>query len=146
MQISVGTNQNYRIGNTSFTTVTVNRNFQTAVHKDTGDFADGFGNLCIYREGNWDGSYFTLPQFKVAINMQNCDMLFVDVHRWHGNTPFINHNALHKYQEEGNDRWVEGEDLRIAFVMYYREYMYKCKSPSEELKRVKMEQGGFLRL
>lgn len=132
--IARGTDANYRIGNTSFTTVTVNRNFQTAVHKDSGDYQDGFGNLCIYREGDtWSGSYFTLPQYRVAIDMQNCDMLFVDVHKWHGNTPFVNHNP-------------EAGDLRIAFVMYYREYMYKCKAPAEELERVKMEQGGFLRL
>lgn len=145
MAISRGTNKNWRIGDTSFTTVTVNRNFQTAVHKDSGDYMEGFGNLCIYREGNWGGAHFTLPQFRVAVDMQNCDMLFVDVHRWHGNTPFINHNCLYHHGEK-DAQWKEGDDLRVAFVMYYREYMYKCKSPSEELQRVKMEQGGFLRL
>lgn len=143
LAIARGTNKNYRIGDTTFTTVTVNRNFQTAVHKDSGDFMDGFGNLCVYREGKWDGAYFTLPQYRVAIDMQNCDMLFVDVHRWHGNTPFINHNGLHK---KDGEQWQQGEDLRVAFVMYYREYMYKCKAPKEELQRVKMDSGGLLRL
>lgn len=131
--IAKATNMNYRIGETSFTTVTVNRNFQTAVHKDSGDYPKGFGNLCVYREGNWSGSFFCLPEYRVAIDMQNCDILFVDVHRWHGNTPFVNFDK-------------EAGDLRIAFVMYYREYMYQCKSPKEELHRVKMDQGGFLRL
>lgn len=112
-----------------FTTVTVNRNFQTAVHKDTGDYPEGFGNLCVYREGDFTGSYFCLPEYRVAIDMQNCDMLFVDVHTWHGNTPFV-----------GTDY------TRIAFVMYYREYMYKCKQPAEELKRVQQDKNGFLRL
>lgn len=129
--IARGTNRSYRIGETSFTTVTVNRNFQTAVHKDAGDFRDGFGNLCIYREGDWTGSYFCLPEYRCAIDMQNCDLLFVDVHRWHGNTPFVN-------LKEG--------DLRIAFVMYYREYMYKCDSPSKELEKIKMDKNGFFRL
>jgi len=129
--IADGTNKNYRIADTSFTTVTVNRNFQTAVHKDAGDFPKGFGNLAVYREGHYEGSYFVLPEFRVAVDMQNTDILFVDVHRWHGNTAFKN---------------MSEDYLRIAFVMYYREYMINCKTPSEELKRVKNDRGGFLKL
>lgn len=131
MAISRGTNRNYRIGDTSFTTVTVNRNFRTAVHQDSGDFREGFGNLCVYREGSFEGGYFCLPEYRVAIDMQNTDMLFVDVHKWHGNTPFENCSL---------------DYLRIAFVMYYREYMYKCGSPRKELKRVQMDTGGFLKM
>lgn len=129
--IARATNRNYVIDDTSFTTVTVNKNFTTAVHKDSGDFMQGFGNLCVYRQGYYEGSYFCLPEYAVAIDMQNCDMLFVDVHRWHGNTPFKN----------------QSEDyLRISFVMYYRENMITCKSPSEELARIKKDKGGFYRL
>ncbi len=129
--IANGTNKNYRISNTAFTTVTVNENFQTAVHKDAGDFPEGFGNLIIYREGDFDGSYFCLPEYRVAIDMQNCDILFVDVHKWHGNTPFK--NCIDGYK-------------RIAFVMYYREYMYKCKQPAIELENIKQEKTGYLTL
>lgn len=125
------TNRNYVIDGTSFTTITVNKNFQTAVHKDSGDFQQGFGNLCVYREGDYQGAYFCLPEYAVAIDMQNTDMLFVDVHRWHGNTPFRNESA---------------DYLRISFVMYYRENMIACKSPSEELARIKKDKGGFYRL
>lgn len=129
--IARGTNRNYRIGETSFTTVTVNRNFQTAVHKDSGDFPEGFGNLIVYREGDYKGSYFCLPEYRVAIDMQNCDILFADVHSWHGNTPFTD---------------CSDDYMRIAFVMYYREYMYKCKQPSAELQKIKQEKTGFLTL
>jgi hypothetical protein len=129
--IADGTNKNYVIDDTSFTTITVNKNFRTAVHKDAGDFPDGFGNLIAYREGDWKGGYFCLPQYKVAIDLQNTDMLFVDVHQWHGNTEFT----------ETEEDW-----LRISFVLYYREYMYKCKQPAEELFQVKMSQTGFLKL
>lgn len=131
LAIAIGTNKNYRIGDTSFTTVTVNRNFQTAVHKDAGDFEKGFGNLCVYRQGSFTGSNFVLPQYRVAIEMQNCDMLFVDVHKWHGNTPF----------ENCSDNY-----LRVAFVMYYREYMYKCKQPAEELAAIKNKETGYMTL
>lgn len=129
--IANGTNKNYIIGDTSFTTVTVNKNFRTAVHQDAGDYPDGFGNLIAYREGDWTGGYFCLPQYKVAIDLQNTDMLFVDVHQWHGNTDFIN----------TNDNF-----LRISFVLYYREYMYKCKQPAEELLKMKMDKTGYLNL
>jgi hypothetical protein len=129
--ISNGTNKNYIIGDTSFTTVTVNKNFRTAVHQDAGDYPEGFGNLIAYREGDWSGGYFCLPQYKVAIDLQNTDMLFVDVHQWHGNTDFINTNE---------------DFLRISFVLYYREYMYKCKQPAEELLKMKMDKTGYLNL
>lgn len=129
--IADGTNRNYIIGDTSFTTVTVNKNFRTAVHQDAGDYPDGFGNLIAYREGDWTGGYFCLPQYKVAIDLQNTDILFVDVHKWHGNTDFIN---------------TDDNFLRISFVLYYREYMYKCSQPKEELQKMKMEKTGYLNL
>lgn len=129
--IAQGTNQNYVIADTAFTTVTVNKNFRTAVHQDAGDYPEGFGNLIAYREGNWTGGYFCLPQYKVAIDLQNTDILFVDVHKWHGNTDFIN----------TDEDW-----LRISFVIYYREYMYKCKQPAEELLKMKMDKTGYLNL
>lgn len=129
--IAEGTNRNYVIADTAFTTVTVNKNFQTAVHKDAGDYPEGFGNLIVYREGHYDGSVFCLPEYGVGIDMQNQDVLFADVHSWHGNTPYEN---------------MSEDYLRISFVMYYREYMYKCKSPSEELFDAKMRETGFLKL
>lgn len=154
LNIAKGTNRNYVIADTAFTTVTVNRNFQTAVHKDSGDFPRGFGNLIVYREGeNWSGSYFCLPQYRVAVDLRNTDILFADVHRWHGNTPFINFNpAPTPYSNSKLNpqrdiyRDPNGTDMRISFVMYYREYMINCKQPSEELRDTQMEQGGFLKL
>lgn len=129
--IARATNRNYVIDGTSFTTITVNKNFTTAVHKDSGDYQQGFGNLCVYREGYYEGCYFCLPEYDVAIDMQNTDMLFVDVHRWHGNTPFINQSS---------------DFLRISFVMYYRENMITCESPTQELARIKKDKTGFYRL
>lgn len=130
-KISNGTDINYMIGNSVFTTVTVNRNFQTAVHKDAGDYSKGFGNLCVYRQGYYEGAYFVLPEYRIAIDLHSTDMLFADVHRWHGNTAFEN------MSEDYN---------RTAFVLYYREYMLNCKSPKEELFNIKMNQTGYLKL
>jgi hypothetical protein len=129
--IADGTNRNYIIGDTSFTTITVNENFRTACHQDAGDFTDGFGNLIVYREGSYAGGYFVLPEYRVAIDMQNQDLLFVDVHKWHGNTEI---------------QPLSDDYKRVSFVMYYREYMYKCKSPSGELEQAKMNKTGYLTL
>lgn len=128
-----GTNQSYVIDGTVFTTVTVNKNFRTAVHKDSGDLEAGFGNLIAYREGDWTGSYFILPEFGAGFDLQNGDVLFVDVHHWHCNTPYINFDP-----EKG--------DKRISFVLYYREQMLTCESPSKELESIKQDKNGFLRL
>ncbi len=127
-----GTNQNYVIADTSFTTVTVNKNFRTALHKDSGDLPQGFGNLIAYREGEWTGSYFLMPGFGIAFDLQNGDILFCDVHQYHCNTPYINFD--------------EKTCTRISFVLYYRENMLSCAAPSKELKKIKMEKNGFFRL
>jgi hypothetical protein len=129
--IAKGTNSNYRIAETSFTTVTVNKNFQTAVHQDSGDFKDGFGNLIVYREGEFKGSYFCMPEYRIAIDLQNTDILFADVHAWHGNTNYFD---------------CSEDYMRVSFVMYYRENMYKCKQPAEQLKEIKINKTGFLNL
>lgn len=132
------TNRNYIIGNTAFSTVTVNRNFRTAVHQDAGDLPQGFGNLIAYREGNWTGGFLCLPQYRVAFDLHNTDVLFVDVHKHHGNTPFYIDGVEFK-------EWPAGY-LRVTFVLYYREEIIKCKAPSDELKRMKNLNFGFDKL
>lgn len=128
-----GTNRNFVIPDTSFTTVTVNKSFRTSVHQDAGDYKDGFGNLIVYNDGSYDGGYFVMPQFGVGIDVQPTDVLFADVHQWHGNTEM-------KLREGFK------EVFRISFVLYYREMMFKCKQPSEQLKELKQKKGGYLAL
>ena len=127
------TNANYVLWDTAFSTITVNQNFRTAVHQDAGDHPEGFGNLFVYREGEWTGGYFTLPEWGVGVDMQNKDMLFVDVHRFHGNSPWT--------LDEDN-----GEDLRISFVLYYRTGLRKCLGPTEQLKKLKHKKSSYHRI
>jgi len=129
--IAIGTDQNYVIDGTSFTTVTVNKNFRTACHQDAGDFRDGFGNLIVYKEGDYDGSFFVMPEYRIAVDLDTTDVLFCDVHKFHGNTEMKNK--------------TEGA-LRISFVMYYRENMIKCSSPSEQLAEIKVQKNGYYTL
>ena len=76
-----------KIPNTAFSTVTINRNFRTALHRDAGDFREGFGNLTVIERGKYQGGYTVFPQFGVGINLRNNDFVAMDVHQWHANTP-----------------------------------------------------------
>tara|TARA_R110002012_G_scaffold320190_1_gene542705 strand:+ start:181 stop:1086 length:906 start_codon:yes stop_codon:yes gene_type:complete len=118
------THPNYRIGETAFTTITINKDYRTAVHTDAGDYPDGFGNLVAYCK-DIEPALFVLPRFRIAIDMRTCDLLLVDVHQHHGNTEIIKKTK---------------DAVRLSFVMYYRENMWKCGSPSEELKRHQLNQ------
>lgn len=126
-EIADNTSQDFVIKGTSFTTVTVNKNFQTAVHKDAGDFEHGFGNLSVLQAGHYDGGYTVFPQYRVAVDVRSCDLLLMDVHKWHGNTPLIAKTPNFE---------------RISLVMYYRENMIKCKSAEEEQELAKRRKPG----
>ena len=124
-EVADNTSQDFVIKDTAFTTITVNKNWQTAVHTDKGDFEKGFGNLVVLREGLYEGGYFVIPQWAVAFDMQNCDLLLCDVHQWHGNTPITK---------------VDEKATRISLVMYYRHNMQKCGTAIEEQEFAKQRQ------
>ncbi len=124
-EVADNTAQDFVIKDTAFTTITVNKNWQTAVHTDKGDFEKGFGNLVVLREGLYEGGYFVIPQWAVAFDMQNCDLLLCDVHQWHGNTPITK---------------VDEKATRISLVMYYRHNMQKCGTAIEEQEIAKQRQ------
>lgn len=97
--------QEFVIPGTAFTTVTVNRNFRTALHKDSGDFREGFGNLVVCSEGEYQGGFTLFPQYGVGVDCRNGDFLAMDVHEWHCNTS------------------ISGEGTRVSFVFYMRDKM-----------------------
>lgn len=93
-----------RIGNSCYSTITINKNFRTAIHIDKGDFKDGIGTITT--AGDFEGGEFCLVDYKVAINLKPNDLLFVNVHKHHGNLPF--------------------EGTRYSMVSYVRENIKKC--------------------
>ncbi len=121
------TPDDFVIKGTAFTTVTVNKNWQTAVHTDKGDYKDGFGNLVALRHGKYLGGYFVLVRWGVSFDLQNGDILLCDVHQEHGNTPIIKDTK---------------DVVRLSLVMYYRENMFKCGTAAQELQRAKKRQKG----
>lgn len=123
----LGTDPYYRIGETAFSTITVNKDYRTTFHKDAGDYAQGFGNLVAYCR-DIEPVYLVLPKFGIAVNIDSNDLLLVDVHQVHGNTEII------KKSENA---------VRLSFVMYYRQNMYKCLKPSEELKKLQQKERAI---
>lgn len=100
-------NSEYIIPKTVFTTVTVNKNFRTALHKDVGDLKDGFGIMIVISDNDlYKGSFTLFPEYKIGIDCRNGDLLAFDVHQWHCNSEMI-----------GN------ESTRLSFIFYLREKM-----------------------
>jgi len=122
------THPDFTIHGTVFTTVTVNRNFRTAVHKDDGDLKAGFGLMTVLEAGRYEGGYLVFPAFRVAADVRTGDVLLSDVHEYHGNTPL---------------KGRPGHWERISCVLYYRERMMECGSAAEELERVKRLRPEF---
>jgi len=125
-----------KIPKTSFSTITINRNFRTALHKDAGDFRDGFGNLTVIERGKYHGGYTVFPQYGIGINLRNNDFCAMDVHQWHSNTPIYETEEDKKYNDtlepDYNDNPEVGTEglykkyTRLSFVCYLREKIVNC--------------------
>lgn len=131
----------YQILDTAFSSITVNRNFQTALHMDDGDFREGFGNLSVIERGKYTGGATLFPQYKVGFNVRTGDFLAMDVHQWHCNTELTESAAdkefnkkLPKIHHDSVETGTLGGDkpfTRISFVCYLREKLRGCKNPEE---------------
>ena len=113
----------FQIKNTAFSTITINYNFRTALHKDKGDLEEGFGNLLVLEKSksensneshDYSGGYLCFPQFKIGVDVRQGDFLAMDVHQFHTNTKI---NSLIK----GKNNYG-----RLSIVCYLRKNMIKC--------------------
>jgi hypothetical protein len=117
----------YQIDNTAYSTITINYDWRTSAHRDSGDLEEGFGNLlvlekekCIDSAKNEDfmkknnkpigytGAYLGFPRWGIAVDVRQGDYLAMDVHQFHANT------ELH-----GSGR--------LSVVCYLRKKMINCK-------------------
>jgi hypothetical protein len=109
----------FLVPETVFTTITVNKTFRTAAHRDAGDFSNGLSNLLVLsNNGNFTGGYLILPEVRIAVNVRPGDLLLVNNHEYiHGNTPI-----------EMQDEVAE----RVSLVCYLREKMLELGSKEYE--------------
>ena len=111
----------FLVPKTVFTTVTVNKTFRTACHRDAGDFTEGLSNLLVLsNNGKYTGGYLVFPEYRIAVNVRPGDLLLVNNHEiMHGNTPI--------------ETYDDGE--RISLVCYLREKMLELGSYEYENTR-----------
>ena len=146
----------YRIANTAFSSVTINRNFRTALHKDDGDYKEGFGNLAVLEYGEYEGGYTMFPRFGVGFDVRTGDFLAMDVHEWHCNTELIETAeqkkknkelpVIYSDKKETGTLGLEKPFTRISFVCYLREKLEDCKygETKEYYNRIHFsEKNGF---
>lgn len=82
-QIAIPTQ--FQLFKTVFSTVTVNRNFRTAVHTDSGDFRSGLGALAVI-DGHFKGCHLAIKKLGKAFRLQVGDVILFDTSLEHGNT------------------------------------------------------------
>ena len=105
-QMVVAMEADARIGNTAFSTVTVNWRFRSALHTDKGDYKEGMG--CIFMQStDGGGGELLFPEYGLAVRMETGDILFFNPHIWHCTAPFSDDNE------------------RASFVCYFREKLSK---------------------
>lgn len=123
------THQDFKIEGTVFSTVTLNKNFRTACHKDAGNLKDTLNVMTVLREGKFSGAHIVLPDFRAACKLDTGDCIVFDAHEFHGNTPLIQ---------------ISEKFTRCSLVYYYRKNMDLCGSAEEELEIVKRRKSGPL--
>jgi hypothetical protein len=119
----------FQINNTAYSTITINYNWRTAAHCDSGDLDEGFGNLIILEKAkskintdsgsgsgsgsgsdsgsSFKGGFLGFPRWGVCVDCRQGDFLAMDVHEYHSNTP------------------IDG-DGRLSVVCYLRKKMIQC--------------------
>jgi hypothetical protein len=138
----------YQISDTAFSTLTINMNFRTALHKDAGDYSEGFGNLSVIEWGKYHGGQTLFPRFDVGFNLRTGDFVAMDVHEWHSNAPIYEtaedaafNKSLPDIRTRDAETGVIGSQelyQRISFVCYFREKIKDCdeKETREYYKKI----------
>ena len=144
----------YQISNTAFSTLTVNMNFRTALHKDAGDYEQGFGNLSVIEWGKYHGGETMFPRFGIGFNLRTGDFVALDVHEWHCNAPITEtaedeafNKTLPDIRTRDPKTGVVGSQeryQRISFVCYFREKIANCKESEtrDYYKKIKFDLRG----
>jgi hypothetical protein len=135
-------NPAFQIADTSFSSVTINRNFRTGLHQDAGDLKEGFGNLSVIERGKYSGGYTIFPRYKVGVNLRTGDFIAMDVHEWHCNTELKEGSEdkkfnssipeIYRNDKETGTQGIDKLYSRVSFVCYLREKLADCKA-SESL-------------
>ena len=130
-QLEEANKTEFHIKNTPFSTITVNYNWRTALHKDEGDFKYGLSAFTICQEGEYKGLNLGIPKYRICIDVREGDLLLFDPHEYHCNTELESHSK----------EWT-----RLSFVLYLREEMSKyCSNITLDESIKKMNDASLKR-
>lgn len=121
----------YHIDDTAFSTVTVNLNWQTGIHRDSGNLEGSMGNLVVIQKGKYTGGYLCYPGYKIAVDVKSTDMLIMDIHVAHGNTPI---------------KYITPDAQRMSLVCYMREGIWRKSkgTTAEDIRKNELKMKRIL--
>lgn len=132
------THPDWVVPGTPFTTITVNNTYPTGVHTDKGDLDKGFSTIFTLRRGSYTGGRFVFPEFRVAVDLQDNDLILMDAHQWHGNTALVCACG-----ERRTRLCPTCAAERISVVSYMRAGMTTCGSERDEVQRAVQHREKF---
>lgn len=121
------TQPDWIVPGTVYSTITVNNSYPTGGHKDSGDLAEGFSCLGVLRRGDYEGGRLVFPEWQVAADLRDGDLILMDAHQWHCNTAMT---CPHSQKNDAMPECCGAERIRV--VAYYRERMNTCGTAEEE--------------
>lgn len=120
----------WMVAGTPYTSLTVNKNFQTFPHKD-GFNLQATCPMTIIRKGKYRGGTLVFPEWRIAVDIDTTDLiLFMNSQQWHGNTKITKLNA---------------DAIRCSIIWYCRKGMTNCLGADEEITRLKDMNIGPIR-
>jgi hypothetical protein len=104
---------------TTFSSITVNRDYCTAAHTDGGNYRPGLAATAVLSGGTFDGGELIFPRYRTAVDLRMGGLCVADMHELHGNAP------LH----------VARGGVRFSLVCYMRAGMGTCGTQADEWRR-----------
>jgi hypothetical protein len=110
----------YRVHGSAFTTAVVNDTVAHPLHRHKGNLHLGLSVMTVLRRSHYEGGYLVLPEFRVAVDMGDRDVLLFPGGALHGNTPLRG----------------AGRGDRLSIVAFVRAKLLHAGSAREENERV----------
>lgn len=122
------THPDFKIPGTAYTTITMNKNYRTACHRDPKNLPGAHSSMAYLQQGKLVGGDLIFPEYRIGVKFESGDaIIFNNQAAYHGNT------AITKMSKNA---------VRCTLVFYYRAGMIACGSAEEELERAKRRQKG----
>jgi 2-oxoglutarate-Fe(II)-dependent dioxygenase family protein len=137
MREAARTQQEWIAPGTPFSTLTVNHTYSTGTHVDKGDLDAGFSTIFVARRGSLTGGQLCFPEYRVAVDLKDGDLILMDAHQWHSNARIYCRCGEH--QTYGPCKTCGAS--RISVVAYYRTKLAQCGSYEDELAKARAKNG-----